>query len=705
MNKISGSTAAKATAIFLVAVLSVVFLLSTLAIIFMSEEDVYFDDGSGLRYSIYSSVMYDAQIEIMDYVRNALEGDAWHQSQREYIMDKYSSRNSNIFFTVSDSRGTVIFTNYSELNYRFESQSDQIVNVSGEIKSLNEEESSLSMFDVKPNATEEGDRVAVLYPYQNKIETDNASSGALVVSAADGGSEFSTEIEAVTEQTVTFKGYIREELTAKDRLYYMLGIAEFFITQRYAVVAVCILSFVMCVALFVFLMCSAGHRKGTEEICLNPLDKIPFDIYFVFILTMISIICYTSFFVLFNFYSVDLIFRGAATIGGLVTAELLLLSLFLTFATRVKFGRWWKNTLVFKILYLMYRMAKWVLKKISLLFKSISMFWKTAIAFTVLSLFEAVVILSASRGSILMWWFVEKVILGSFLFYLLADLKRIEKGAEIIAGGNTEHRIETKNLFGDFKKHANALNSISDGMQKAVNDKMKSERFKTELITNVSHDLKTPLTSIINYVDLMKKEEIEPPKAREYLEVLDRQSKRLQKLTVDLLEASKASTGNIAVNAEKTDVGVFLSQLSGEYAEKLAENNLELIVTCSQENLYIIADGRLLWRVFDNLMSNICKYAQPETRVYVSAETVNSWVEITFKNISKFPLNISSDELMERFVRGDQSRNTEGSGLGLSIARSLTELQKGQFALVVDGDLFKAIVKFEQYKEPEEENL
>ena len=179
----------------------------------------------------------------------------------------------------------------------------------------------------------------------------------------------------------------------------------------------------------------------------------------------------------------------------------------------------------------------------------------------------------------------------------------------------------------------------------------------------------------------------------------------MQKLTVDLLEASKASTGNIAVNAEKTDVGVFLSQLSGEYAEKLAENNLELIVTCSQENLYIIADGRLLWRVFDNLMSNICKYAQPETRVYVSAETVNSWVEITFKNISKFPLNISSDELMERFVRGDQSRNTEGSGLGLSIARSLTELQKGQFALVVDGDLFKAIVKFEQYKEPEEENL
>ena len=195
----------------------------------------------------------------------------------------------------------------------------------------------------------------------------------------------------------------------------------------------------------------------------------------------------------------------------------------------------------------------------------------------------------------------------------------------------------------------------------------------------------------------MKKEAIQPEKAKEYLAVLDRQSKRLQKLTIDLVEASKASTGNIAVNAEKTDVSVFLSQLSGEYEEKLAAKGLQLVVTSPEENLYIYADGRLLWRVFDNLMNNICKYAQENTRVYISASVQNGKVMIVFKNISRYPLNVSGEELMERFVRGDASRNTEGSGLGLSIARSLVDLQKGKFELVVDGDLFKAIVTFDRY--------
>lgn len=195
----------------------------------------------------------------------------------------------------------------------------------------------------------------------------------------------------------------------------------------------------------------------------------------------------------------------------------------------------------------------------------------------------------------------------------------------------------------------------------------------------------------------MKKEDIKPEKAKEYLAVLDRQSKRLQKLTIDLVEASKASTGNMPVNAEKTDIHVFLSQLSGEYEEKLAAKKLELVVTSPEENVYIYADGRLMWRVFDNLMNNICKYAQENTRVYIAADVSDEKVVISFKNISRFPLNISSEELMERFVRGDTSRNTEGSGLGLSIARSLVDLQKGKFELVVDGDLFKAIVTFDRF--------
>ena len=223
---------------------------------------------------------------------------------------------------------------------------------------------------------------------------------------------------------------------------------------------------------------------------------------------------------------------------------------------------------------------------------------------------------------------------------------------------------------------------------------MKSEHFRTELITNVSHDIKTPLTSIINYVDLLEKEEIDNEKAREYLEVLSRQSARLKKLIEDLMEASKASTGNVAVNWERCQLNVLLDQCAGEYAEKLKAAQLELVVTKPAEPVVILADGRHMWRVFDNLLNNICKYALAGTRVYLNLEQAKGKAVVTFRNISASQLNISGDELMERFVRGDSSRSTEGSGLGLSIARSLVQLQKGQLALTVDGDLFKVTLQF-----------
>ena len=227
-----------------------------------------------------------------------------------------------------------------------------------------------------------------------------------------------------------------------------------------------------------------------------------------------------------------------------------------------------------------------------------------------------------------------------------------------------------------------------------MEEQIRSERLKTELITNVSHDIKTPLTSIVNYVDLLSREDIPEGPAREYLEVLRRQSARLRKLTEDLIEASKAATGNIEVHAEPMDVNVLLSQAAGEYEEKLRGLELEPVLTFGSETTEILADGRLLWRVFDNLMSNICKYALPGTRVYLSTAVAKGAVEITFRNISRYPLNITSSELMERFVRGDASRSTEGSGLGLSIAQSLTTLQGGDFDLTIDGDLFKAVLRF-----------
>ena len=223
---------------------------------------------------------------------------------------------------------------------------------------------------------------------------------------------------------------------------------------------------------------------------------------------------------------------------------------------------------------------------------------------------------------------------------------------------------------------------------------MKSERMKTELITNVSHDIKTPLTSIVSYVDLLKKQEMPTPEAREYLDVLDRQAGKLKKLTEDLVEAAKASSGNLPVDLQPTDVNVLLSQSAGEYQERLLSRDLQLVLTPHPENPVISADGRLLWRVFENLLGNICKYAQPGTRVYLTCGADGAQVALTFRNISATPLNISPEELMERFVRGDDARHTEGNGLGLSIARSLTQLQKGDFRVDIDGDLFKATLTF-----------
>ena len=258
-----------------------------------------------------------------------------------------------------------------------------------------------------------------------------------------------------------------------------------------------------------------------------------------------------------------------------------------------------------------------------------------------------------------------------------------------LAAGDLEAKLDARRMYWDVKTHAESLNAIGVGMNKAVEQRMKSERLKTELITNVSHDIKTPLTSIVNYVDLLKKEEL-PPAAAEYVAVLDRQSRKLKKLTEDLVEASKASTGNIAVNLEPIVVNEIVHQAIGDYDEKLAAGKLEVVLTTYEGNIMARADGRLLWRVLDNLLSNVCKYALAGTRVYVDLCAQDGRVFLTVKNISRDPLNVSVDDLMERFVRGDASRHTEGSGLGLNIARSLMDLMGGTFSLGVDGDLFKA---------------
>lgn len=327
---------------------------------------------------------------------------------------------------------------------------------------------------------------------------------------------------------------------------------------------------------------------------------------------------------------------------------------------------------------------------------NIPLFWKGVLVLLAISFVEFIILVCTmwNEDAQVVWFFLGKIIEIPLVIFVLLQMKELQKGSKRIAEGDLSQPINTSRLKWEFKKHGENLNSVSESISRAVDKQLKSERFKTELITNVSHDIKTPLTSIINYVDLIKKEEITDETLIEYVDVLDRQSARLKKLIDDLMEASKASTGNLPVQFEECDIEVLLTQLAGEFEDKLAASELELIVDKPEMPVKVKADGRHMWRVLDNLMNNACKYAQPHTRVYVALRQEGQTATITFKNISKAALNIPSEELMERFVRGDSSRNTEGSGLGLSIAQSLTELMNGSMKLDIDGDLFKVTLKF-----------
>jgi len=491
----------------------------------------------------------------------------------------------------------------------------------------------------------------------------------------------------------TMDCFVKKPLDSGDNYHFSWKLIDFGYKMRYAVIIITILSLVAAIILFIYLMCSAGRRKGENNIIPNGIDRIPFDL----LVTIVLFIGLTE----------ALIFNETTGIGDegyiilgftfAVIDILLVLLVCMSFATRYKLGGWWKNTIIYRIVSPVFRILKKIGSAVRYIIKNLSLVKKTILVLICIILLEFIGLWIGydKDGLLVFFWFTEKAVLFPVIILVSINLHKLQQGGQKIAAGDLDYQVDTGHMFWEFKQHGENLNRISEGMSKAVEERLKSERFKTELITNVSHDIKTPLTSIINYVDLIKKENIENETLKEYIDVLDRQSSRLKKLTEDLIEASKASTGNLPVNMVPTEIGVLFSQAAGEYEERIKNAGLGLILEKSDEDILIMADGRLLWRVFDNLLSNIVKYAQPSTRVYLNLEKIRGQAVITFKNISKYALNITSEELLERFVRGDKSRNTEGSGLGLSIAKSLTELQKGELELYIDGDLFKVVLKFD----------
>ena len=432
---------------------------------------------------------------------------------------------------------------------------------------------------------------------------------------------------------------------------------------------------------FCFSMASAGHWAGHEGIHLTWLDKIPADIW------LLVLLC--TFFIGWEafYYEWGRVFFCAALVP-------LVLLFPCAFAAQCKAGTVLRGALIGRIARFLWRIVRAVFRALLHTLVRLPLVWKTALVGLVIAGAEFLLYINDFYRVRYGVFLVMKLIELLAVLYIAVSLRTLQKGGEKLARGDFSAPIDTRYLLWDFKRYGQELNDVQGGLEQAVQEQMKAEHLKTELITNVSHDIKTPLTSIVNYVDLLKKEDMPSPAAREYIAVLDRQSHRLKKLTEDLVEASKASSGALNVELQPTDVNVLLSQIEGEYQERLAACHLTLVTQPPAPGTMIQADSRLLSRVMDNLVSNVCKYAMENTRVYVTAAVRDGQAVISFKNVSRDELNISPDELMERFVRGDASRHSEGSGLGLSIARSLVQLQGGTFALSIDADLFRADIVF-----------
>ena len=454
-------------------------------------------------------------------------------------------------------------------------------------------------------------------------------------------------------------------------------------------------SAILIVLIFVYLIIAIGHEKGVLGIYLNDFDKIPLEI----ILFVALIIGCIPFIILESINE-----NYNAIISLIITAFLLIYILFAiclhTIIKRIKAKTILKSSLSGKILI-------WIKKCVKTMYSELKSIWETITYSTNLKLkvflyfiFIAIIgiLILMLFGINFITFLLEMVLLALVAYKIIKVLNGfslIENKLKEMYEGNNQNILDNKQFIQEFQNTVTYLNDISNGFENAIQDRIKSERLKAELITNVSHDIKTPLTSIINYVDLLKQEDIQNEKAKEYIGILNNKSQRLKKLTEDLVEASKISTGNISLNIEKINIVELIKQALGEFEERFKLRGLKPIVECNENEINIKADSRYMYRIIENLFSNISKYALENSRVYIDIKKTQEQVLVEIKNISKERLNISADELMRRFVRGDKARTTEGSGLGISIAQNLTELQNGQFRLKLDGDLFKVELVWE----------
>lgn len=643
----------KALAYILIPLLLVALSINLTCVFYISDNKDFVDKDNYLETSQFANRIYHEVNQIQYYIVNVV--NPYEDTNSVNVFEHIYGKNIGFEFLLIRKNDNSIFTNIN-------TSLDNIEEVKNELKKDN-----------------------YYFFYNNEIDTNIKNS------------ELKNKYYINTYRDIEFEIYIAfsDETDVSSEAFFEKVAFDYAKSNEYNIVYTIPIYIVLVMILVIYLLWSIGHRKGEEQIYQTKFDKWPIEVILAIGISADLFFTWLAYGILDNIFYYEtveiniLMFSFAAIILSIIYAITAIIGT--SFIKKLKTGTLIKTSLVYiicrKIVIGIKNICKVTFGNLNINLKFLG---------TLLALIIITAILCAIFGGFGM--FLSIIIYGVVIYFIMKKLyqfSKIKLHLKEMYYGNTMKSINLQEYKGELKEIAIYINEISNGLENAVNEKLKSERLKTELITNVSHDIKTPLTSIINYVDLLKQEDIKDEKIKEYVDILDNKSQRLKKLIEDLVEASKVSSGNIKLDKQKINLVELINQTVGEFSDKFNEKNLNVLVNTNKKEEYNIqADTRYMYRVVENLFSNIYKYSLEGSRVYIDINEEKQKIKLEIKNISKEALNITEDELMERFVRGDKSRNTEGSGLGLSIAKSLTELQNGEFNIIIDGDLFKVEVCF-----------
>lgn len=658
----------------LIPIFILISIFSALSLYYRSEnqqvqEANNFFETDNFMYMYSASIINNFSVNANSLLVKDEDGDSYYSSNRYGIYDDYQEN-----VQIGNKKGRVNYlTTYEYKNFKY-----LIIDNKNSVAYTNVEHTMFtdSIEEIKERLAKN----SIYWNYEKgnvntsieklKLEEIRYKS---IYKSIDDAKKFS--VYTSLENDLTYYDQYRTNKTVFDMAQILYKPALYLLPL--SIIAVLVLLIMNC-----FLI---GLRNENGEVILNAFDKTPLLVALIILFILFMIGC--GFLIALTSENLTLILSGTAI--GAVIGYISFVFFLETIIKRIKSRTLFRNTITYRIL-------RWIKSLITSMTRNANMTVKLIlifIAFGILNIIGFSLSISEPIGIFILiaiWVYAFAKMHQWLVRYI-----EIKNAINEIYMGNTEVHLDEKRYKGSLNSMVIQVNDIAGGLSNAIQEKLKSERLKTELITNVSHDIKTPLTSIINYVDLLKKEKMPNEQAEEYLNILDNKSQRLKRLTEDLVEASKASSGNIKLNIEKLNVNELLKQVSGEFEDKFKSRNLEEVMSLPEKNVYINADSRYMYRILENMYSNISKYAMDNTRVYIDVIPNNNRITIQMKNISKEKLNISTEELMQRFVRGDSARNTEGSGLGLSIATSLTTLQGGTFNIYLDGDLYKVIIEFD----------